>query len=355
MPAFLASLPRPLRKASEWSVERFRDVAASMGLGVRVDAPAFVEIEQTQVAAHVSQGPFVLVSLRLKTRSLGDWRGNLVVHLKGGAYGVTNIIVPVSAKVTGAASSTFQAVLIVETPYELYATGKGSDFEPLAALNSRLAGRGMRVDYCRQLPRSLSIYLVILLGGSELAGLGQVEIERLRSFVAGGGRLILAADAFFGNTASKANQLLGSYGLQIVNRDAGQAITNSRIVPDSLTSRVKGVDFWRPAQINVTDQMQGRLLVEAEDGQGGYVAVSPASVQGRGDRVDAVFMVELDSVRSGQRRQSPAFGKPPCALSNPQESDGQCPDCVAVTSGERYAAKASPSQQRQAMISSLGR
>ena len=261
-------------------MERFRDLAAKMGVHARVEAPAFVEVERTEIAVHVSQGPFVAISLRLKTDSPGDWRGNLVVHLKGGSYGVTNIIVPVSAKVIGAATSTSRAVLIAETPYELYATGDGSNFEPLAALNGRLSGHGVRVDFCRQLPQSLSNYRAILLGGSEMAGLGPVQREQLGKFVAGGGRLILAANAFFSTTVPKANSLLTAYGLQVIDRDAGMAITNSRVVSDLLTSGVKTVDFFRPSQISVTDPSQGKLLVESEDGQGGYVAISRQKPRG---------------------------------------------------------------------------
>ena len=34
------------------------------------------------------------------------------------------------------------------------------------------------------------------------------------------------------------------------------------------------MDFFRPSQIDVTDPAQGKLLVKAEDGHGGYLAVS---------------------------------------------------------------------------------
>src|SRR5437588_2959446 len=61
MPAFVTALSPPLRKGAEWGVEKFRDAAVKMGLRVRVDAPAFVEVERTQVTIHPSQGPFVVV------------------------------------------------------------------------------------------------------------------------------------------------------------------------------------------------------------------------------------------------------------------------------------------------------
>jgi hypothetical protein len=280
MPGFVTSLPRSLKSAAEWSVGQFRDAAARMYMHVRVEPPDFVELERSQVEEHVTQGPFAVLSFRLKTRSAGDLHGNLVVHLTGGAFGQTNVIVPLSVRVISSNAPNPRAVLMVETPYECYSTGDGHDFEPLAALNSRLAGRNVRVDFCRQLPRSPLTYDTILLGGAELAGLDQVKERQMRKFVADGGRLILAANHFFGNTVGNANRQLGSYGMRIINTEAWK-ITNSPIAPDPLTSGVTNVDFLRPSPITVTDSAQGKVLVATQDGLSGYVAVSRQP--GRGD------------------------------------------------------------------------
>lgn len=280
LPAFFTRLPSPFRNASEWTAERIHALVAKMTFGVQVDGPVFVDIEHADVEVHSTQGPFVLISFRLKTDIPGECRSNMVVHIKGGAYGSTNVTIPMSVKVIGAAASASRAVLITETPYECYATGHGSDFEPVAALNSRLSEAGVRVDFCRQLPPSLAIYRVILLGGAELAGLGSAQVAQLGKFVAGGGRLILAANAFFVPTVPKANTLLSPYGLRILDQDDGLAITNSRVVSDLLTTGVKEVNFFRPSRIDVTDRSQGKLLVETGDGQGGYVAVSRQAPRG---------------------------------------------------------------------------
>lgn len=281
MPAFLTSLPSPLKKLSEWTVSQYRDWAARLGLNVRIEAPAFVKVERTEVTSHSSQGPFVTISFRLITDSPGDCRGNLVVRLKGGAYGVTNLLVPVSARIVAAPGTNARPVLITETPYECYATGDGKDFEPLATLNRRLSERGVKVDFCRHLPRNLNGYGTILLAGSEMARLDSAQTKSLRQFVAGGGRLILAANAFFVPTVPKANTLLNPYGLQIVDRDAGWAVTNAQVVPDILTEGIKHVDFHRPSLITVTDPSQGKLFVFAGDAPGGFMAVSRQG--GRGE------------------------------------------------------------------------
>jgi len=171
-------------------------------------------------------------------------------------------------------------VLVTETPFECYATGNGRDFEPLANLVSRLATKGVRVDFCRQLPSSLSGYSTILVGGNTLAGSNPVRAAQLKKFVSGGGRLILAADAFFVPTTPKANELLSSYGLEIINKDAGLRMTNVAVLADSLTSQVNQLDFWRPAPIKVTDSSQAKLLVTSEDSEGGFVAVSRSANRG---------------------------------------------------------------------------
>ncbi len=279
LPGFISRLPSPLRPAAEWAATTVRTTAAKLSLRVRVEAPPFVRITEKQVLLHPYQGPFAVISLQLKTDRPGEWHGNLRIRLSGGPYGVTNIVVPLSAKVMAVAAPK-KAVLITASPYQEYSTQDGANYEPLAALNSRLSQQGIRVDFCRTLPRRLSDYRGILLADTEMAGLGPPQMKQLKSFVGGGGRLILAATAFFVPTVPRANTLLQSYGLQIVDQDAGQAITNSRVISDVLTVGIKHVDFFRPSQINVTDPAQGKILVEAEDGQGGYIAVSRQSSRG---------------------------------------------------------------------------
>ena len=273
-PGFVARLPVPLRRATEWSVETYRTWIARSGWRLKVEAPPFVRIEQAEIQSHTTQGAFAFISVRLRTERPGQWQGKLNVRLTSGQYGSTNILVPLSANVLPSRGLSSRRVLITETPYECYATGNGRDFEPLAEFNSSLAQQGIRVDYRKELPSDLSGYSAILLGGGVLAKLNPAAAQRLGQFVSRGGRLILAADAFFVPTAPKANGLLRPYGLSIVNKDAGQGVTNSLVLADVLTSGVKHVEFWRPARIDVTEPAQGKLLVGAEDGEGGYVAVS---------------------------------------------------------------------------------
>lgn len=280
MPSFITGLPSSIRKPCEWGIESFRSLKAKSEWRLKVEAPDFLKVDEAGIQFHSSEGPFAFVTVTLKTDRPGRSNGNLVVHLFSTAYTTTNILVPVSAIVATAQALPPRRVLVTETPYECYSTGNGHDFEPLADLVTRLATNGVRVDFRRKLPASLSGYSVVLVGGGSLAGSTPAQASALRKFVSGGGRLILAADAFFVPTAPKANGLLGSYGLQIINRDIGRGITNSTVIPDSLTSGVRQLEFWRPAPIKITDPSQAKLLVVTEDGGGGIVAVSRQANRG---------------------------------------------------------------------------
>jgi len=65
------------------------------------------------------------------------------------------------------------------------------------------------------------------------------------------------------------------------NDDAGSAVANVVVAADPLTDHVQRVNFWRPARIAVTDAVQGKVLVQDQEGPGGFVAVSRAP--GRGE------------------------------------------------------------------------
>ena len=274
MPSFVTGLPSPIRKPCEWGIESFRSLKAKSQWRLKVEAPEFLKVDEAGIQFHSSYGPFAVVTVTLKTDQPGRWNGNLVVHLTSATYAATNILVPVSATVATAQALPPRRVLVTETPYECYSTGNGHDFEPLANLVTRLATSDVRVDFRRKLPASLSGYSVVLFGGDSLAGSNPAQASELRKFISGGGRLILAADAFFVPTTPKANGLLSFYGLQIINRDIGRGITNSTVIADSLTVGVRKLEFWRPATIKVTDPSQAKLLVMTEDGEDGIVAVS---------------------------------------------------------------------------------
>jgi hypothetical protein len=280
LPGFITGLPSPIRKPCEWGITSLRSLKAKNEWGLKVDAPGFLKVDEAQIQFHSSGGPFAFVSVSLKTDQPGRFDGTVIVRLTSSGYAATNITVPVSAAVVTSPSSPRRTTLITQTPYECYSTGNGHDFEPLANLVSRLTTNGVRIDFRRYLPRSISGYSTILFAGDALARADPAQTAVLKNFVSGGGRLILAADAFLVPTTPNANAILSSYGLQIINRDAGKRMTNSTVIADSLTSNVRHLDFWRPAPVKVTDTSQAKLLVTSDDSEGGFVAVSRSPNRG---------------------------------------------------------------------------
>jgi len=279
-PAWFSRLPQPMQRWIDDGLYHVRGAASGLTWRISVDAPAFLRVDQAKIDYHSTHGSFPTVNLHLATDQLGSHDGPLTIRLIGRGYGTNTIRIPVRAKVI--ATPKRWALLVSETPFERYSTDDGRAYEPLTAVTSRLAERGVRFDYRYDLPKSLDGWNVVLVGDDTLVNLSADKRERLQRFVAHGGRLIVSADAFFGGTAAKANELLNGYGLRIDTKDAGQKVLASQIAPDALTAGVSGLGFWRPACVSVTDSKQAKLLAATkEDDQCGFIAVSRSS--GRGD------------------------------------------------------------------------
>ncbi len=163
----------------------------------------------------------------------------------------------------------------------MYSTDRGTNFLPLSRVTEGLAERGVQVDFREELPAVLTDYDLVLLAGIPLVRLPPTKIAQLQERLRQGGHVVLAADAFFVGTSQTATWLMQPFGLVMESKDAGSSVTNVTVVPDPLTDQVHRLSFWRPARITVTDPAQGKLLVQDQDGGGGFVAVSRAP--GRGE------------------------------------------------------------------------
>jgi uncharacterized protein DUF4350 len=281
-PAWSSRLPQPIRRLFLGTLEHLRAGSSKRKWRIQVEAPAFLHVDRSEIDYHSSHGVFPTVTLRLATDRPGTFAGQLSIRLLGDGHGTNIVSIPVAAKVL--AQPPRWTVLATETPFERYATGNGRDYEPLTAVTTRLAERGVRIDFLHDLPKSLNGWNVILLGGSTLTDLQAGSVDRLQEFVAKGGRLIVAADAFFVGTAPKANDLLNRHGLHMASKDAGRQMQTSRITPDPLTAGVSELSFFRPARVWATDSQRAKVLATMKDDEEfGFIAVSRSS--GRGDVV----------------------------------------------------------------------
>jgi hypothetical protein len=281
-PPWVKRLPRTIRPWAIGLVDRFRAGAARKRLQITVDAPEYLRVDAAEIDYHQFHGSTPSVKLHLITDRPGSYNGSLTIRLTGSHFTANTNVIPIRVNVI--AKPERWAVLATRTPFEKYSTDDGRMFEPLTDITSRLAERGVRVDFREHLSKSLDAWNVILLGEGALLEIDAKAIDRLQGFVARGGRLIVSADAFMVGTAPKANDLVNRYGLRIDNKDAGHSMEASRIVPDPLTTGVTGLSFYRPTCVSVTDSKQAKLLgAMTDDEQCGFIAVSRAS--GRGEVV----------------------------------------------------------------------
>jgi hypothetical protein len=266
----------------EGSVRIFRETANSSGLAIKVEPPAFVRVEDMKVGSQDFGGDirgFCDVTLSIDTERAGDYSGEVRVEI-----GRDRFAIPVSVTVRPQMPNLTR-VLVVETPFDKFSTADATRFNPWLDL---LTAGHFDVHYLashRGMPVLRKIDLakidVVLLGMEGLLGLQDSDIKSLKDFMNGGGRTILAANAFFVGTVAKANELLVPNGLRMQDTetrghrefDLGAA----DITDHALTEGVKTLYFHRPSPVEVTDKLRGKVLVAAPGYAGaGFVAVARA-------------------------------------------------------------------------------
>jgi hypothetical protein len=237
--------------------------------------PAFVALENSrgdQRAAWYGGKDFVVANFQLDTSRSGEFSGEIEARWER-----RKAFLPIKIKIEPAsASSKVRRILITETPFDSDSTEAGTNFLATTELLSRLP---VQVDLLDKLPQHLTSYETILLAGGTLSRVSPEQIEQLRHFAHGGGRLVLAANAFFGGTVASANTISAGMGLHLQGSDHAGRTTITNIVPDILTRGVTSVPFYRPSLIELQNPSSAKLLVTAGD-EGGYLAVSRLSEGG---------------------------------------------------------------------------
>ena len=258
-----------------------------------VTAPKFVSVRRT-ATHHQEFGPgndFICgtVEFVLDTSTSGNLTGEFSVKL-GNAVAK----VPISAAVKPARKGLTR-LLIVETPFERYSTDKGEAFKGWTDL---VKGASLDVSYLlvtsgEPVLRDLDLgkFDCVLLAGTGLSELQPADIKRVREFAEAGGRVIVSANAFFGGTVEKANEVLDGYGIQMRNKEArlGQAddvtLGKEDLDPDLIKAGVRTARFFRASPVAVTANKTGRVLVKASGvGEPGDGFVTSA-VAGKGEMV----------------------------------------------------------------------
>ena len=224
------------------------------------------------------------VEIAIDTTSARELSGEVTVTL-----GKTTAKVPVSAVVKPRRPG-LSRVLLVESPFTRYSTHDGTAFKVWTDL---VNDSPLDVSYLlvspggKPLLRDLDLakFDCVFLSSLGLFALTPKDIERVRAYAEGGGRVVAAANYFFNNSVRHANAVLTGYGLELQAKEAGPhgrndvTLEESSIDPELVKVGVKSLHFFRASPVVVTDRKTGRILVQAEGvGQpgDGFVAVGKA-------------------------------------------------------------------------------
>ena len=199
--------------------------------------------------------------------------------------------IPVSANVIEQDPDATR-VLIVETPFCRFSTSNASIFEPWLKLvkDAKLDVSYLEMDPALPVLRDLDLsgFDVVLLGGTGIFSARDEDFEKLKPFVASGGRIIVTANYFFRGTVEAANRFVVPLGLKMTDTEPRGdnslvELEESDIPRHKLTTGVRKLKFFRPSPVTVEDPKAGTILVETPlDPQQGLVAVARS---GKGDVV----------------------------------------------------------------------
>ena len=181
-------------------------------------------------------------------------------------------------------------MLVVGTPFHEYSTGSGKDFQ---GWRDVVDAAGLDASYLLVRDKKaatrdidLSKFDCVLMAPDALVRQTDDDVKRVRAFAEKGGRVVLAANAFFVGSTKGANAILDGYGLEFKDVEAPQAaeiaVTKDNLDADVVKAGVEKAKFYRASPVK-TDK--GRVLVstpEFELAGYGYAATAKA---GKGEVV----------------------------------------------------------------------
>jgi RNA polymerase sigma factor (sigma-70 family) len=259
-------------------------------VALSVETPAFVKVLETSViergelfdGSKMVKAVGGIVVIRIDTTKPADFQGEVNVKL-----GNATTRVPVSVTVKPADRAAVK-ILVVDTPFDRYSTDDAGVFKTWTDLTAQA---GWDVSYLALLRGKsvlrdidLSKFRVILLGGDGLLSATADDVKRVRAFVEGGGRLVVAASRFLSGSIAAANKFLDGYGLQMADVEAPsekqEAILDRKaFAPEVLNGGIHSARFYRASPISVTAGKPARVLVKSAGVGGprdGFVAAAKA-------------------------------------------------------------------------------
>jgi hypothetical protein len=237
------------------------------GIKFDVTVPKFVKLlnKSSEVREYGrEQKNFVYgsVELAIDTSVPGQFSGEVTVTL-----GQVGAKVPVSATVQ-ARRPGLGRILIAETPFAKWSTGDGKMFEAWTELveDSPLDVNYLLVNRGKPVLRDLNLedFDCVFLPPGALVFATAEDIKRTREYAEKGGRVMVAANAFFIDSVKQANSVLAGYGLEMRNEDGHAVILDKEHFDARLTQAgLKSLHFFRASPTAVTDERKTRVLVKA--------------------------------------------------------------------------------------------
>ncbi|MBI3861128.1 MAG: hypothetical protein HY290_04450 [Planctomycetia bacterium] len=268
----------------EASVRIFGEGTDTAGVAVKTQPPRFVRITETRLGTqqYGNVPPSVVcdVVISLDTSRAGEFSGKIKVQI-----GEIEVEVPVAASILEQEAG-LSGVLVVETPFQRFSTSDSSIFDPWLEVvkSAKLDVSYLEVDGARPVLRDLDLekFDVVLLAGTGLHYAGEGDREKLNKFVAGGGRVVIAANHFMSGSVAKANEFIVPFGLKMTDVEPRGGypvfeVEGDEILKHKLTAGVGTLRFQRPSPVAVEDEKKGKILVAAPPFQdAGFVAVAEA-------------------------------------------------------------------------------
>lgn len=205
--------------------------------------------------------------VRVDTSKSGDFESTIAISWNGEA-----VTVPVRYTVQNE-NRERQRVLIIETPFNGNGVRHGRVLDALRAIVEQAA---LDVEYHDSTQDKgstfssldLTPYATILLAGDCLKLLTDPLMEnKLTTYVKGGGTLIVAANAYLGESVQNANQILTNFGMEMQYKEVENsevAIPGSDATFPELTG-VSSLRFHRPSPILITDPSIAHIIVAAPE------------------------------------------------------------------------------------------
>lgn len=278
-----------------------------------IEVPAGVTLKETSTDVHNRSTPSDYTELILSFDTKTPAMHNGEIHVQ---YGSQEATIPVACVVAERAVGGLQ-VLVADTPFTVFFTSDDSDFDAWRELVRTTATNVNYLHVPHKGPTfgdlTLSRYHVILLHVGGLFGLTDEELIRLDTFVADGGRCVLAANAFMQGSPERVNSLSAPHGIRMFDTEAAgdyqrHLSQGEQILRSPLTREVGKLTFFRGSPIIVTDPAKAQLIAvdrngdgfiaSARHGKGEYIVISNSLicswVQDESD--NGIFMRNLMSV-----------------------------------------------------------